>query len=123
MRKVRLPISYHPFDANLVVFCTRIGITNKSGLTCVLFGGVYHQVFEYLIIYKLMYYVLKFLLFVLEHSHESLEQGRNSYEDETLSGMLKLCAAVVRQNPSFKDSEKSLVRFYLNLELVYSSPA
>ncbi len=65
-----------------------------------------------------MYYVLKFLLFVLEHSHESLEQGRNSYEDETLSGMLKLCAAVVRQNPSFKDSEKSLVRFYLNLELV-----
>ncbi|CAB3983712.1 Ubiquitin carboxyl-terminal hydrolase 34 [Paramuricea clavata] len=42
-------------------------------------------------------------------SHESLEKGRNSFEDETLSGMLKLCAAVVRQNPSFNYSEKSLV--------------
>jgi hypothetical protein len=42
-----------------------------------------------------------------------LEKGRNSFEDETLSGMLKLCAAVVRQNPSFNYSEKSLVRFHL----------
>ena len=60
------------------------------------------------------------------HSHESLEKGRNSYEDETLSGMLKLCAAVVRQNPSFKESNQSIVRlamiiFFILHHMTFSS--
>ena len=103
-----LSTSFYPFDANLAFFCTRyyrrvwihLHLTWLSQSSGIWFLQYIDQHAEHLFDHSSLF-----------SSHESLEKGRSSYEDETLSGMLQLCAAVVRQNPSFKDSDKSLVSF------------
>ena len=43
------------------------------------------------------------------YSQPSTKQPHGSYENEGLSGMLKLCTAVMRHDPSFKMSPAGLV--------------